>query len=307
MKFPRHIRWWLIGSTVALALAGCQGRDQTAPPTTAATGDLPVYAMVRIAPGSFMMGSPGAELGRDEDERLHRVTITRAFDLGKNEVTQALWKTVMGSNPSAFGACGTDCPVENISWLDAVEFCNRLSQRAGLTACYSGEGDGLRYDPACTGYRLPSEAEWEYAARAGASTAVFGGELTVTDCRLDPALDAVGWYCGNSAVTYAPCLSAADGGGAACSGTHAVGRKKPNAWGLHDMHGNATEWVWDRFGPYPDEAVSDPLGPPTGQQRVLRGGGWRALAQHCRAANRRVNKPDYHMSVLGVRLARNAP
>ena len=129
------------------------------------------------------------------------------------EVTQGQWRSVMGSNPSDFANCGNNCPVENVSWDDIQSFITAMNQR----------GDGT--------YRLPTEAEWEYAARAGSTSAFANGGISVTDCSYDPNLDAMGWYCGNASST-----------------THSVGGKQPNAWGLYDMHGNVWEWCQDWYG-----------------------------------------------------------
>ena len=139
----------------------------------------------------------------------------------------------------------------------------------------------------CTGYRLPTEAEWEHAARAGGAAATAGGELNELDCEgPDLALDAVGWYCGNAADT-----------------PHEVGEKDPNAWGLYDVHGGIAEWVWDRRGDYAGDAT-DPTGPAEGDLRVVRGGSWRATAQECRAASRRAPAPAHAAAAVGVRLVR---
>ena len=229
---------------------------------------------VRIEPGSFTMGSPSSEAGRDSDETQHRVTITRPFYLKATEVTQGEWRAVMGSNPSNFSSCGDDCPVEQVSWQDAVKYCNALSKREGLEECYSGDRfKGL----SCKGYRLPTEAEWEYAARAGNTTATHG------------ALDAIAWHSGNSR-----------------SKTHPVGKKRANAWGLYDMIGNVYEWTNDWYEEkYPGGAVSDPAGPGSGSGRVYRGGGWNCTARFCRAANRYRFVPGGRRFNLGLRAARS--
>jgi len=264
-----------------------------------------LHPLVRLEPGRFLMGSPESEIGRKESEGpQHWVTISRPFFLGETEVTQDLWARVMGNNPAAFRGCGLTCPVQNISWSEALVFCNRLSEMEGLSPCYRTVAESPEEVSDCTGYRLPTEAEWEYAARAGRATMP---EITETECGPDENLQAVAWYCGNSAVTYADCVSLADAGGPTCAGVHPARTKPANPWGLYDMQGNVFEWVWDREGPYPGAAATDPRGPETGAQRMMRGGSWRALARHCRAANRRANSPDYRMSVIGLRLARNAP
>jgi formylglycine-generating enzyme required for sulfatase activity len=213
---------------------------------------------VYIKPGSFMMGSPSSEPGRDDDETLHQVTLTKGFYLQTTEVTQGQWKRVLGSNPSNFKNCGDDCPVEKVSWSDIQEFIAELNRMEG----------GYKY-------RLPTEAEWEYAARAGTKGPYAGG------------LDAMAWYKDTS-------------GGK----THAVGMKRPNAWGLYDMHGNVWEWCQDRFGGYPSGSVTDPKGASSGAGRVVRGGSWYDDARRCRSAYRGRDEPGDRYDLLGFRLAR---
>jgi formylglycine-generating enzyme required for sulfatase activity/tRNA A-37 threonylcarbamoyl transferase component Bud32 len=245
------------------------------PPAPPAPPKVRVFpdGFVRIEPGHFMMGSPASEDDRDDDERQHKVTLTRAFWIGKDEVTQAEWEAELNSNPSGFKGCPS-CPVEMVSWEDAVQYANARSKKEGLEVCYSGaDFKGL----ACTGYRLPTEAEWEYAARAGSQDSRYG------------PVDAVGWYSGNS-----------DGK------THPVGEKLANAWGLHDMLGNVWEWTHDSYGDY-GGASRDPVGPSSGAGRVLRGGGWVNDARYLRAADRDYSTPGYRGSYLGFRLSRSVP
>jgi len=218
--------------------------------------------------GTFTMGSPSDELGRVSDEGpQHQVTLTKSFYMQTTEVTQAQWQAVMGSNPSSFWDCPT-CPVEMVSWNDVQEFIGKMNQR--------GEGT----------YALPSEAQWEYAARAGSTTAFYNGGITVTDCAYDPNLDKIGWYCYNSNYK-----------------AHPVAQKTPNAWGLYDMSGNVYEWCQDWDGTYPSGAVTDPTGPSSGSDRVYRGGVWYGNARLCRSAFRSCNSPDYR-SGIGFRLLR---
>ena len=210
-----------------------------------------------VPAGEFRMGSTGAEAFGWESP-VTRVRISRGFWLGKHEVTQAEWQAVMGTNPSGFDECGPNCPVEQVSWEDAQAFIRQLNGRAG----------GSRY-------RLPTEAEWEHAARAG----------TVGD-RYAPNLDAIAWYRDNSGDRTQP-----------------VGRKAPNAWGLHDMLGNVFEWVQDWYGGYPGGAVTDPGGPGSGSFRVFRGGSWNDNPWLCRASFR-IDKPGKRFRDLGFRLLR---
>jgi formylglycine-generating enzyme required for sulfatase activity/tRNA A-37 threonylcarbamoyl transferase component Bud32 len=209
--------------------------------------------------GNFLMGSPSDEESRDSDEAQHRVTLTKGFWMGKYEVTQGQWERVMGSNPSGFTSAGASAPVEQVSWDDCQEFIRKVN------ALVSGGG-----------FRLPTEAEWEYACRAG-TTGPYAGNL-----------DDLGWYGGNSDNT-----------------THAVGRKKANAWNLYDMHGNVWEWCSDWHGEYPSGGVSDPTGPGSGSFRVIRGGSWDDGARICRSAIRFRYVSGSRGSLLGLRLARN--
>ncbi len=242
---------------------------------------------VYIPPGEFMMGSPENEPGRDSDEKQHKVKLTKGFYMQTTEVTQGQWKAVMGDNPSYFKDCGDDCPAENVSWDDVQEFIKKLNQKEGKT------------------YRLPIEAEWEYACRAGTQTALYTGDIKILGSNNAPALDGIAWYGGNSCVEYS--------GGYDCSGwtekqygcpkcgTHSVGKKKPNSWGLYDMYGNVWEWCHDWYGDYASGSVIDPVGPVSGSSRVFRGGSWYDLAQYCRSAGRHGGSPDFRSYNLGFR------
>jgi formylglycine-generating enzyme required for sulfatase activity len=218
---------------------------------------------VLIPAGSFQMGADrNFEEASDDETPQHRVTISRPFYLGKTEVTQAQWTAVMGNNPSKFK--GRTNPVEQVSWDDVQEFIRRLNRKEGTDK-----------------YRLPTEAEWEYAARAGTTSAYsFGDDASY--------LGRYAWYDGNSGDR-----------------PHPVGQKPPNAWGLHDMHGNVWEWVQDWYdGNYYGRSPStDPRGPSSGSSRVYRGGSWIYDAAYCRSANRYSYWPDYRYDNLGFRLA----
>ena len=225
---------------------------------------------VLIKPAKFMMGSPEDEPGRYTGERLHAVNLTNPFYLQTTEVTQAQWKAVMDQNPSSQKICGDNCPVEQVSWDDAQRFIQKLNRKEGTDK-----------------YRLPTEAEWEYACRAGSTTAFANGDITELQCDRDPNLDAIGWYCWNSKNRIQP-----------------VAQKKPNAWGLHDMPGNVQEWCQDWFGVYPSDEVTNPKGPPSGSYRVMRGGTWYSPARDTRCASRFGSPVRYRFRHIGFRLYR---
>jgi formylglycine-generating enzyme required for sulfatase activity len=213
-----------------------------------------------IPPGTFSMG---ADDGNARRMPVHGVRISQPFFMSAFEVTNAQWKRVMGGVPSQWQE--DDHPVEHVSWDDATDFCRRLSE-------LPGERTLGRV------YRLPTEAEWEYACRAGTTTRYFFGD--------DPSrLGDYGWFTDN-----------------ADSMTHPVGLKAPNPWGLYDMHGNVGEWCGDWFGSYPSGAVTDPSGPPEGTMRVRRGGGWISHADDCVLVNRIVNGPLYSSNRVGLRV-----
>ncbi len=223
-----------------------------------------------IPAGTFIMGSPADELGRETDETQHEVRLSKPLYMQTTEVTQAQWTVVMGTNPFYFKSCGVNCPVENVSWDDVQAFITALNAL----------GIGT--------YRLPTEAEWEYAARAGSTMAFANGPITEVGCADDPILDAMGWYCYNSNNT-----------------TQRVAHKQPNAWGLYDMHGNVYEWCQDWYGDYPSTLTTDPTGPATGFSRVFRGGTYAEFASDCRSADRNYFYPDFKCDYLGFRLVRD--
>jgi len=224
-----------------------------------------------VPPGSFIMGSPDNENGRQNMERQHEVHFSKQILVQTTEVTQFQWKTVMGDNPSLFAGCD-DCPVENVTWAKAQEFVQKLN---ALDHNY----------PYQVSFRLPTESEWEYAARAGSQTAYSFGPNFKTGCEIDTNLDRGGWHCAN-----------------ASSKTHPVAQKQANGWGLYDMHGNVWEWCSDFFGDYPTSVTTDPPGPLTGNYRVLRGGAYYSQARYCRSATRSLQGEQYQGRGYGLRL-----
>ena len=220
--------------------------------------------LVLIPAGEFLMGSPDSEKdGASDEKSQHKVRITKPFYLGKCLVTQEQWEAVMGSNPSKFK--GPKNPVETVSWDDCQKFLGKLNAK-------SAAGGGT--------FQLPTEAQWEYACRAGSKTRYsFGDDKT--------RLGDYAWYGKNS---HKP---------------HPVGEKKPNAWGLYDVHGNVWEWCQDRYdgGYYAKSPMDDPTGPTGGSSRVIRGGGWLNPAGRCRSAYRYGNRPGYRSYTLGLRVS----
>jgi formylglycine-generating enzyme required for sulfatase activity len=245
----------------AIAISGCQEmEDKNAPDYTNSIG----MEFVLIPAGEFMMGSPQDEDGRTDGEGpIHEVAIRNAYYLGKYEVTQEQWTEVMGNNPSYFE--GDDRPVEGVSWNDVQEFVEKLNEREGTDK-----------------YRLPSEAEWEYACRAGTTTRSFFGDG-------DSKLSEYAWYYENSKHQ-----------------THPVGQKRQNPWGLYDMHGNVYEWCQDRWHSNYEDAPTDGSAWEDGSSsyRIVRGGSWFGMARCCRSALRLYNPLDYGCSSCGFRLLR---
>jgi formylglycine-generating enzyme required for sulfatase activity/serine/threonine protein kinase len=283
----------LVGALVLAGGAWWLGRSGGAPvassgPTTTSFG----YTLAPVPSGTHTIGSPTKEVGRSDDETEHTVTLTHGFWMGTTEITQGQYKELMGTNPVAsktycmpFG--NTAVPADNepvycVSWADAARLANAASLRERLQPCYEISGDTVTWPGgvSCKGYRLPTESEWEIAARGGGSGIYAGGN--------DPG--SVAWFSDNS-------------GGR----TQLVGQKSPNGYGLYDMSGNVWEWTWDMYGDYPPSPVTDPTGATEGPSRVYRGGSWGSAADIARAAYRGRISPGGRYDFLGVRLSRTIP
>ena len=266
-----------------LLIVGC-GKDEKQNPVSSAIPN----DMVLIPAGSFRMGDvTGNGLSSTDELPVHQVTVSHRFLMSRTEVTQGQWKAVMGSNPSSFS--GDSLPVEQVTWYDAVDYCNHRSAKEHLAPCYSSRDTGIKCNFSANGYRLPTEAEWEYACRGGTETDFYTGNMTGSSGG-DSALNLACWYNANSGGT-----------------THKVGSKNPNAFGLFDMHGNVWEWCWDWYADaYPSSnSVTDPRGPATGAYRVLRGGSWYYSAYYCRSADRDGYDPVRWSGHYGLRVVRN--
>jgi len=225
--------------------------------------------MVDIPGGSFLRGS-----------QKHEVTVS-PFALGQTTVTRGLYRKLMDSHPREWDRDEDDdrLPANYVDWFDAVRFCNRLSEEAGLTPCYEIDRESVTWNRKADGYRLPTEAEWEYACRAGTTTEFFWGDDEET------------------AGEYAWFGEGFEGN------VHPVAEKKPNPWDLYDMAGNVDEWCWDWYGDYPGDSQTDPTGPSDGTSRVLRGGAFDLVPRLLRSANRDRNLPAIRLRVIGFRVA----
>jgi formylglycine-generating enzyme required for sulfatase activity len=262
-----------------------------------------------IHAGCFVMGSPNSEPCREPQsygkETQHQVTLTHDFVISETEVTQAQYKALVGSNPSWSTTCGTDCPVEQVTWHDAANYCNLLSKSKALAPCYgcvTSKG-AVTCKPAasyagtkiytCPGYRLPTEAEWEYAARAGTTTAFHSGPYVAKGCQsqTDSNLDLIGWYKMNASQML-----------------HKVGQKQPNGWGLRDMSGNVWEWCHDDW--QDDLGATDrtdPVVTNTSGKVVLRSGSALEWAPMLRSAARIGDLPTTVHNLTGLRCVRSLP
>ena len=240
---------------------------------------------VRINGATFTMGSPASEAQRDGDETQHQVTVS-SFFMGRHQVTQREYEEVMGTNPSHFK--DSNLPVEQVSWFDAIEYCNRRSQLENLTPAYTVDGTNVTWNSQADGYRLPTEAEWEYACRAGTTTPFnTGNNITAAQANYDGNYP----YNNNARSQHR-------------QRTTPVGSFSANSWGLYDMHGNVSEWCWDWYWAYPRGEQTDPTGPASGYTRVVRGGSWEDGGRYLRSAFRGGNDPSYRSFSSGFRLVR---
>jgi formylglycine-generating enzyme required for sulfatase activity len=242
--------------------------------------------MVEISIGDFQMGGKrGGTRDRDYDSQLHFVSLTRPFSISSTEISQSQWLKVMSNNPSEF--IGLNLPVENVSWEQCVEFCNLLSMKEGLNPAYIVSGGSVKWSPYARGYRLPTEAEWEYSCRATTNSAYNLGDHYED-------LERAGWYNNNSSPGR----------------TFEIATKEPNKWGLYDMHGNVWEWCWDRYEPFTFDSAIDPVGAKksrgweagAGNFRVVRGGCWDSENSFCKSASRGKMKPNIKNSRIGFRV-----
>jgi formylglycine-generating enzyme required for sulfatase activity len=279
------------------SLSGCSSAAKKSPHTAALFADAP-ESLVFIRGGDFIMGSPPDEPGRFDNERQHTVTIS-PFYLGSHEVTQKEWQDLMGKSLrqtaeengwDLYGE-GDNYPVYYVSWNDAVEYCNALSLRNGLEPAYSSRGKRVIWNKSANGYRLPTEAEWEYACRAGTATPFSTGKnITAAQANYDGEHP----YNNNPRGRFRE--TAVE-----------VESFPPNPWGLYDMHGNVCEWCWDWYeDSYSDWPQTDPQGASSGSARVFRGGSWINYGRYLRSSYRNRNYPVFQDRRVGFRLARNA-
>lgn len=253
---------------------------------------------VLIKGGTFQMGSPESEAWRSADETQHTVTVSD-FYMSKYELTQKEYEEIAGNNPSYFK--GDNLPLENISWLDAVAYCNARSEKDGLTPVYTIDGQNVSWDRSANGYRLPTEAEWEYACRAGTTTPFYMENSPSAE-----DANYYGHYPYEIEDNYFSQGNLEVKPGEYRETTMSVDSFSENPYGLYNMHGNVSEWVWDYYGEYPTDEQTDPAGPTSGTLRVYRGGGWNDFAKNMRSAYRATLEQNKGSFNLGIRLVLNA-
>lgn len=252
---------------------------------------------VLIKGGSFQMGSPDSEAWRSADETQHSVTVSD-FYMSKYELSQKEYEEITGNNPSNFK--GDNLPVENISWLDAVAYCNARSEKDGLTPVYTIDGQNVSWDRSANGYRLPTEAEWEYACRAGTTTPFYMENSPSAE-----DANYYGHYPYEIEDNYFSQGNLEVKPGEYRETTVPVDSFSENPYGLYNMHGNVSEWVWNYYGEYPTDEQIDPAGPTSGTMRVYRGGGWNDFAKNMRSAYRATMEQNKGSFNLGIRLVLN--
>ena len=283
---PMKTHWFI---TVAMAMV-----------MSVAAFSAPLSDFVLVKGGSFTMGSPASEDWRSSDEVAHKVEVSD-FYIGKFEVTQKLYREVTGENPSSFK--GDDLPVENVTWLDAVRFCNKLSKRDGNTLVYeiSEDGKSVSWNREANGYRLPTEAEWEFAARAGTTTPFYTKKAPGAD-----DVNFYGHYPYQIEQNYFNDEVLETRPGVYRGNTLKVGSFAPNPLGLYDVYGNVGEWCFDYYGDYGTSSQTDPAGKSSGTRRVHRGGGWNDFGKNLRSAYRGAMQQASKSYNVGFRLAYNA-
>lgn len=292
--------------TLAISLSACgqteNENDNTSVPTENNTLEITDMKIpddfILIKGGTFQMGSPETEEWRSVDETQHSVTVSD-FYISAYELTQKEYEEIAGNNPSNF--LGENLPVENISWLEAVAYCNARSEKEGLTPAYTIDGQNVFWDRSADGYRLPTETEWEYACRAGTTTPFYMENSPSAE-----EANYYGHYPYEIEDNYFSQGNLQVQPGEYRQTTVAVGSFSANPYGLYDMHGNVGEWVWDYYGKYPAEEQTDPTGPASGTLRVYRGGGWNDFAKNMRSAYRATLEQNKASFNLGIRLVRNA-
>lgn len=298
----KRISAFLMAVIIIFSLVACGNGSQKSETDntkmTENTMTIPPENFVLITGGTFEMGSPDTEGWRSEDEMQHTVTVSD-FYMSTYEVTQAEYNEVMDSNPSSFS--GDILPVETVSWLDAIHYCNARSELEGLTPVYSIEGQTVTWNRSADGYRLPTEAEWEYACRAGTTTP-FNTENSISA----EEANYYGHYPYEIEDNYFSQGNLDTKPGEYRQTTVDVNSFSPNGWGLYNMHGNVGEWVWDYYGAYSTEEQNNPIGAESGTLRVYRGGGWNDFAKNMRSAYRAAMAEDKSSFNIGIRLVRNA-